>query len=1224
MESNRIGDTFNKPFISNGVIASTTLADKYEEEHRKYGLIWSGIYNSTSGTNNLNQFIQAEKITKDLNPIYGSIQKLHTRDSDLVALCEDKILRILANKDALYNADGDAQLTATNLVLGTATPFVGEYGISRNPESFASEAYRCYFTDKVRGAVMRLSRDGLTAISDHGMKDWFKDNLKLAAEIHGSYDDRKDEYNVTLIKPNLETGGEEIVLGPGMSFFMPQFLIEGQKDTITFREDVTGWVSFKSFTPENAISCANEYFTFHNGQLWQHHVELFDDNNKEYNRNTFYNIHHPSSINVLINEDPSAVKTFNTINYEGSQAKIDQFLNYNTYQPGTDVITGTHTDNQYYNIEDKLGWYVESVTTDQEKGGINEFIEKEGKWFNYIKGTFATSVDVFNNVQGGFYPSDTAFQGLGRVSSSQVAGAFGCTDDSTIVGPDGNTYPAVINYNATATVDDGSCTNTAFGCMDPLSDGVGLGPQAYNAMWNTDTDPTYCIYNGCMDPSATNYNPSANTNDNSCVGVISGCTDPTAWNFNNNANTDDGSCVSTILGCIDNTADNYCSTCNTDDGSCLFTVIGCTDPNSCDYDANANTDDGSCTYCNDVTANNFDSSNCNTYCEYCETIDWNPINVVDITGYTAKLQWTIYPDMLSDGAGGSILTAPPLGFEVELTPDGGTPIILTIDTSGYVFSPNQTFEFPLNNLTSDTNYSAKVKTICSNSTSAFSQGVTFTTQFITVYGCTQSTYTNANGSWPMCQYNPNANTDDGSCDHFQCFGCTDPTAFNYDPNATIPCGYLTQDGDLNNCCQPVVPGCTDPNAYNYNSSANTDDGSCGGPPIYGCMDDTIGINGSIAALNYDPSANTDDGSCTYDIHSGTVDWVNAPGDLNTELVITVGNLPNDASISLTGLGYVPHAVYMYTAPAIANNAYMLLNQTGVTIPLQDGVNTYTLFSIPTLTLYSNFHYQAYPDKLNRLRAESVTIERNGQELLSSIPNSPAPHFSNMTVNLNSNFFDQGCMDVTACNFDPNATLDAPASCVYGAGCSDSTALEYDANLTCPDNTNDCSYCSNDAGIETATATHISDAITGTNQMEVTWSDIGTGDANHITYAHQLFAGDGAGSAYIIQYRYKIPGQGWSSWEHKVDMMSDGTIAGSTDGGPHDPTSCTWNWNTWNGHGNGQNGFKIIITDNQGEFGPNDGRFDSGVKWRLRVKNICTDCSSSSTYSWSPIFTIPSN
>jgi hypothetical protein len=207
VESNRIGDTYNKPFLSNGVVVSTTSTDLYKEDHRKYGLIYSGLYNANAQLNNLNQFIQAEKITKDINPTYGSIQKLYAgwgEGGDLIALCEDRVLRILANKDALYNADGNSQLTSTDRVLGQAIPYSGEYGISTNPESFANESYRAYFTDKVRGAVLRLSMDGLTPISDAGMKDWFRDNLKLVGEtgrIIGSYDDRNDEYVLKLEFP---------------------------------------------------------------------------------------------------------------------------------------------------------------------------------------------------------------------------------------------------------------------------------------------------------------------------------------------------------------------------------------------------------------------------------------------------------------------------------------------------------------------------------------------------------------------------------------------------------------------------------------------------------------------------------------------------------------------------------------------------------------------------------------------------------------------------------------------------------------------------------------------------------------------------------------------------------------------------------------------------------------------------------------------------------------
>jgi hypothetical protein len=160
--------------------------------------------------------------------------------------------------------------------------------------------------------------------------------------------------------------------------------------TVSFREDVKGWVSFKSFVPENAISCANDYFTIKNGKLYKHY-----DESKP--RNTFYNVYVGSSVNVMLNDQPGSVKSFHTLGYEGSQSKID----VNTQ------------DNEYYNLTDKPGWYVSNIETDKQVGSLNEFIEKEGKWFNYIKGVdynigSTTDFEAFN------------IQGLGKVVGGEI------------------------------------------------------------------------------------------------------------------------------------------------------------------------------------------------------------------------------------------------------------------------------------------------------------------------------------------------------------------------------------------------------------------------------------------------------------------------------------------------------------------------------------------------------------------------------------------------------------------------------------------------------------------------------------------------------------------------------------------------------------------------------------------------------------------------------------
>jgi hypothetical protein len=357
VESNRVKDNFNAPQIDLGPRVSTTFLDVYKEENLGSGIIYSGIFNSKSGVNNLNQFIQAEKITKDLNPSYGTIQKLYTRNTNVLAFCEHKVLKILANKDALFNADGNVNLTSTNNVLGQSVPFAGEFGISKNPESFATYGYRVYFTDKNRNAVLRLSNDGLTNISDYGMSTFFKDNLSAADDIIGSYDEDKDTYNVTL-----------------------------NSKTVSFAEQVNGWTSLKSFLPENGFSVSGDYYTVFGGELYQHNASTL--------RNNFYGTQYNSTIKFVFNEAASTIKSFKALNYEGTTSRI--------YQSDNDDVTLTTN-----------GWYSNRITTNKQQGQVPEFKEKEGKWYNFIQGT----ANTISNLD----PKEFSVQGLGVCSAVSVA-----------------------------------------------------------------------------------------------------------------------------------------------------------------------------------------------------------------------------------------------------------------------------------------------------------------------------------------------------------------------------------------------------------------------------------------------------------------------------------------------------------------------------------------------------------------------------------------------------------------------------------------------------------------------------------------------------------------------------------------------------------------------------------------------------------------------------------
>ena len=127
---------------------------------------------------------------------------------------------------------------------------------------------------------------------------------------------------------------------------------------------------------------------------------------------------------------------------------------------------------------------------------------------------------------------------------------------------------------------------------------------------------------GCTDPEALNYNRSATANDGTCEYApdpVYGCTDPTATNYNPSATATDQSCVypsepeeakgdndnqENVYGCTDPEALNYNPMASVPDGSCEYApepIHGCTDPTAKNYNPNAEVNDGTCMYTEAVT-----------------------------------------------------------------------------------------------------------------------------------------------------------------------------------------------------------------------------------------------------------------------------------------------------------------------------------------------------------------------------------------------------------------------------------------------------------------------------------------------------------------------------------------------------------------------------------------------------------------------------------------------
>jgi len=306
VEESRIKGDFNGKSVDYGVRAHIT-DDSYEEENRENTLIYSGIYNSRTGINNTNQFPIDKPITLSVDIQQGSIQKLFAEDQILNIFQEEKVRYVQIDKDAIYTAEGIPLSTTSNVFLGDVVSYGTNYGIGKNPESFTHYAGRKYFVDKPKGAVLRLSRDGITEISNYGMRSYFRDNLSDATEIHTAWDIHDKSLVLTAKRPS-------------------------DSFTVAFDEGVNGWTSFYSYIPQGfSGSLDGKFYTFKNSDIYTHYAT------NEYNN--FYGVSYYSSVDFIFNEQPSASKNFLTINYEGSdtwnisniETDTDQAYNISSY-----------------------------------------------------------------------------------------------------------------------------------------------------------------------------------------------------------------------------------------------------------------------------------------------------------------------------------------------------------------------------------------------------------------------------------------------------------------------------------------------------------------------------------------------------------------------------------------------------------------------------------------------------------------------------------------------------------------------------------------------------------------------------------------------------------------------------------------------------------------------------------------------------------------------------
>lgn len=291
VESFKIQDTLTGKSFSIDTNPSEVNKDGYKKVNRSSDITYSGVFNSSSNVNRLNEFnLSLANFKDDIDKTYGAIYKIKGEETNLQVYQEDICSQVFYEKDILYNADGTTNLSAIDKILGSQDLYTGEFGISTHSDSYDNYGFNSYHTDVNRGVVLKKSNNGLFEISKQGMRSYFKSLFRdnLINHVNGKYDQFQDYYIL-----NIQYNTNQYV-------------------TWVYSDSDNGWLGRLPFNPEDMCRINGKLLSFKNGEIYEH--------NQSTGRNTFYGVESPSTFTFNFSQTPSERKIYKTLEIEGTDA----------------------------------------------------------------------------------------------------------------------------------------------------------------------------------------------------------------------------------------------------------------------------------------------------------------------------------------------------------------------------------------------------------------------------------------------------------------------------------------------------------------------------------------------------------------------------------------------------------------------------------------------------------------------------------------------------------------------------------------------------------------------------------------------------------------------------------------------------------------------------------------------------------------------------------------
>lgn len=242
----------------------------------------------------------------NLETTFGPINKIISVGYTLKCLQTKKNTSIYINRNMIFTADGNRQITTTNEVLGTRDPSELDYG-TEHPESVFRDDRQVFFYDVNSGSFIQDSANGMFPISDYKFSTYFRNKSRQIQNrenvfVYTQVDNFNNQINVSFI--------DESGLGITTS------------ETVLFSQRNNRWTSKASYLPDYYASNAMVFMSFRDGSLYVH--------NTNDTRCLFYGVQYRAMMKFSSSPNPYEVKVFDSIAVDSNQV---------WYSPNLGMIT---------------------------------------------------------------------------------------------------------------------------------------------------------------------------------------------------------------------------------------------------------------------------------------------------------------------------------------------------------------------------------------------------------------------------------------------------------------------------------------------------------------------------------------------------------------------------------------------------------------------------------------------------------------------------------------------------------------------------------------------------------------------------------------------------------------------------------------------------------------------------------------------------------------------